>query len=345
MRFLRDAVSPWSEHAEVDAVGNLVATFGSGPRRVVLLGHADTAPGGWPVEVRGRQLHGRGAVDAKGSLCAMLVAASRLPPWQRARLTVQVIGAVEEEAASSRGARHAVEAYPAPELVVVGEPSGWDAITLGYKGRLAVRVRIERPEGHSARAEESAAEQVVTAWRHVRRWALASSARHTAAFDALQATLLDVRSESDGLAQRSEATIAFRLPPAWPPERVLDALRAVLSSSLASADATFEILAREVAHRSGRDGPLQRALRTAIRGEGGRPRHLVKTGTSDMNVVAPVWRVPIVAYGPGDAALDHTPDEHLDLDEYARAVRVLERTLESLAGHAASAQPHMPDRS
>jgi LysW-gamma-L-lysine carboxypeptidase len=55
-----------------------------------------------------------------------------------------------------------------------------------------------------------------------------------------------------------------------------------------------------------------------------------KTGTSDMNVVAPVWRCPIVAYGPGDAALDHTPDEHLRLPEYRSAISVLGRALADL---------------
>ena len=60
------------------------------------------------------------------------------------------------------------------------------------------------------------------------------------------------------------------------------------------------------------------------------PGFVLKTGTSDMNVVAPVWRCPIVAYGPGDSALDHTPHEHLSLDEYWRAITVLEAALRSL---------------
>ena len=60
------------------------------------------------------------------------------------------------------------------------------------------------------------------------------------------------------------------------------------------------------------------------------PGFVVKTGTSDMNVVAPVWQCPIVAYGPGDSALDHTPHEHLELDEYWTAVLVLERWLRLL---------------
>ena len=58
---------------------------------------------------------------------------------------------------------------------------------------------------------------------------------------------------------------------------------------------------------------------------------MLKTGTSDMNVVAPVWQCPIVAYGPGDSALDHTPNEHLPLDEYWKAVRVVEHMLRVFA--------------
>jgi LysW-gamma-L-lysine carboxypeptidase len=42
-----------------------------------------------------------------------------------------------------------------------------------------------------------------------------------------------------------------------------------------------------------------------------------------MNVVGPLWRCPILAYGPGDSALDHTPQEHILLDEYWKAVQVV----------------------
>jgi LysW-gamma-L-lysine carboxypeptidase len=50
-----------------------------------------------------------------------------------------------------------------------------------------------------------------------------------------------------------------------------------------------------------------------------------------MNVVAPIWKCPVVAYGPGDSSLDHTPNEHLELDEYWKAVNVLEHTLRLFA--------------
>jgi LysW-gamma-L-lysine carboxypeptidase len=38
-----------------------------------------------------------------------------------------------------------------------------------------------------------------------------------------------------------------------------------------------------------------------------------------------------VVYGPGDSALDHTPAEHISLEEYARSVKVLCHALRSLA--------------
>ena len=49
-----------------------------------------------------------------------------------------------------------------------------------------------------------------------------------------------------------------------------------------------------------------------------------------MTVVGPVWNCPMVTYGPGDASLDHTPVERLDLDDYGRAIHVLRDVLVSL---------------
>jgi LysW-gamma-L-lysine carboxypeptidase len=43
-----------------------------------------------------------------------------------------------------------------------------------------------------------------------------------------------------------------------------------------------------------------------------------------------VWRCPMVAYGPGDSKLDHTPQEHVVIEEYLAAIRVLTSVLECL---------------
>jgi LysW-gamma-L-lysine carboxypeptidase len=50
-----------------------------------------------------------------------------------------------------------------------------------------------------------------------------------------------------------------------------------------------------------------------------------------MNVVAPAWGTPIVAYGPGDSSLDHTPDEHINVSDYMRAIGILTSAIAQLS--------------
>src|SRR5947199_10853101 len=86
----------------------------------------------------------------------------------------------------------------------------------------------------------------------------------------------------------------------------------------------------EVAYRGEKNTALVRAFNNAIRDEGGKPGYVFKTGTSDMNIVGPIWNCPILAYGPGDSALDHTPEEHVPIDQWRRGVDVLEGALRTL---------------
>jgi len=97
------------DEAFVDEAGNPVGIWGRGPRKIVLLGHIDTVPGHIPVRQEVDLLYGRGSVDAKGPLACFVSAVARLPKSDTCRQVV--IGAVEEEAASSKGARHVIGRY------------------------------------------------------------------------------------------------------------------------------------------------------------------------------------------------------------------------------------------
>ncbi|MEX2542859.1 MAG: [LysW]-lysine hydrolase [Trueperaceae bacterium] len=315
----------------VDDSGSAVCQVGKGPLHVMFLGHIDTVPGKIEVRVEDGRLYGRGTVDAKGPFCAAVAAASRLSGAARAALTVTLIGATEEEASSSRGARYALRSHRRPDLLIIGEPSGWDAITLGYKGRLVVKGTVIKACHHSAGSESSAAEDAIAAWNAVVAWAGELNRGVDGIFDLVQATLQHIESDDDGLEQRCRFTIGLRLPPALPP----DAARSGLTAAL-SGVARVEFAGAEPPYRGPRDTALTRAFRIAIRQHGGVPRFKVKTGTSDMNVVAPHWGVPTVAYGPGDSSLDHTPDEHVEIADLRRAGDVLLSVFERLATLPAS---------
>ena len=290
--------------------------------RVLLLGHMDTVPGEMPVRREGDLLYGRGAVDAKGPLAAFILAAARATVPEGARLVV--VGAVEEEAATSAGARHLLDRY-APEMVVIGEPSGWDRVTLGYKGRLLIDYSVALDTAHSARSEETACERAVGFWLWVQEFARAyGDDGGDRRFERLDCALRKMSSGGDGLQEWAALEIALRLPVGFPVEGFRERANA------AAAEASLGFRGYEAAFRGEKNTALVRALLSAIRAEGGQPRFTVKTGTSDMNVVGPAWGCPIVAYGPGDSDLDHTPDEHIEVAEFQRGISVLTCVLDDL---------------
>lgn len=314
--------------AYVDEAGNSVGEVGSGHRTIVLLGHMDTVPGHIPVRVEDGSLYGRGSVDAKGPL-ATFMAATALMAQSLHHLRIIVVGAVEEEATTSKGARHICERMleeGVPEACVIGEPSGWDRITLGYKGRLLADFWAEQPGGHTAGPQDGICESAVNWWLAVKSLAEQFNGDKSSLFAQLHPSLRRLHSETDGLTERVEALIGLRVPPGYE----LDRLQSEVKAAAEVAGGTAQTYGGELPYRAAKNTPLARAFIAAIRAQEGRPRFKVKTGTSDMNVVGPAWGCPIVAYGPGDSRLDHTPDEHLKIAEYMRSIEVLSQVLRRL---------------
>jgi [amino group carrier protein]-lysine/ornithine hydrolase len=312
--------------ARRDGAGNAVGILhppaggqaGTSPRELVLLGHIDTVSGHPPVTRRDDRLYGRGAVDAKGPLAAFATAAAMAgarPGWR-----ITVVGAVEEEAATSKGARH-IARTRTPDMAIVGEPTGWQKIALGYKGRLLADLAVVRPMSHRAGPQASAPEMAIAYWNSVATRLSEINAGWERIWDQVQGTVRGFDSSDDGLEETARLAMGFRLPLHVTPEQLQHHLRELANGH------RLRFHAEEVAFRAEKNTALVRALLGAVRAHGGDPGFVVKTGTSDMNVVGPLWRCPIATYGPGDSALDHTPDEHVDLAEWRSGAAVLAETI------------------
>jgi LysW-gamma-L-lysine carboxypeptidase len=321
--YLAEAMGAYGLRAEVDAAGNAVGTIGEGERELLLLGHIDTVPGEIAVRREGHLLHGRGAVDAKGPLAAFAVAAARAGALPGLRVTV--VGAVEEEAATSKGAYYIVGHHPRPAAAIIGEPSAWDRVTLGYKGRLLIEYERTQPMAHSAGQGHGVCEEAVAFWNELAHWCAGYNADREGRFATADPSLRSIHSESDGLYERVAMTIGVRLPPEIDVPALVDALDAWAD------EARVTTRGFEQPYRASRRTPLTSAFLATIRAAGGTPAFVNKTGTSDMNVLGAHWDCPLVAYGPGDSSLDHTPQEHIDLDEYLRSIDVLEAVIRRMA--------------
>jgi len=211
---------------------------------------------------------------------------------------------------------------------------------------------------HSAGPDASVAEVVIDLWNWVRTHAGTANAGVEKPFDQLTPSLRRfVTANEEGLIDTVDAQFAWRLPMGVD---AIELVRQLLAWAADHVHATGEVPVTALGHGPGSDAPitiagprtslefafrgweqpwrsdrqnaLVRSFLAGIRGvePAAQPGFVVKTGTSDMNVVAPIWQCPIVAYGPGDSGLDHTPHEHLELDDYWYAVRILEATLRQL---------------
>ena len=308
--------------AHRDAAGNAVGVLEDPEplehdlrtREIVLLGHIDTVDGFPRVAQRDGKLFGRGAVDAKGPLAAFATAAARVGP--RPGWRIVVVGAVEEESTTSKGARY-VAGRRQPDLAIIGEPAGWQRVALGYKGRVLADVTVQRILSHTAGPAASAPEIAVAYWNRVSAAVTQLNNGQQKVWDQLQASLRRFASSDDGLVETAEMLLGFRLPLHVSPDQVKSLLVSL------DGDAGLRFRGEDPAYRADKNTPLVHAFLAAVREQGGEPGFVVKTGTCDMNVVGPVWRCPLLAYGPGDSSLDHTPKEHVEIAEWQRGVEVL----------------------
>jgi LysW-gamma-L-lysine carboxypeptidase len=319
----------------IDEVGNVRAPADDD---LLLTSHIDTVPGDIPVRIEevppaeaahggesevvadteaGEEiLWGRGSVDAKGPLAAMAVAA--------VRTGASFVGVVGEEK-DSLGARHLVEDRDAdPDAVINGEPSGWDGITLGYRGLLGGAYVATSESGHSSRPENNAIQDAMDWWARVEEefghdeW--------VPVFERVtcKPTRFDGGVSDDGLSVEATLDVQLRVPP----EYTTDEVRELADGRLDAGTVNWNDRVEPVMMNPRNE--VARAFRGAIRRAGGDPRLLRKTGTSDMNVYAQSWDCPMATYGPGNSDLDHAPNEHLVLSEYDRAVGVLEDVADTL---------------
>ena len=295
--------------AHADAAGNGIARIGNGRPSILFLGHIDTVEGRLPVRLDGGRLHGRGACDAKGALAAALVAAHRHDgPGE-----IVVVGAVGEER-DSWGTRHLLP-RTRPDFLIVGEPSGWDGVTIGYKGNLSLVLRLDGERAHLSSPAATTVETGLTFIERLRGFCDAHAG--PTPFHSLTMKTRSINTTQEGSAEHVKIGLNLRLPPGIDVDDVLsfiDGNRGAIEWETVDASKAIEVDSRN---------DVVRALCAGIRKQGSRPTLLRKLGTSDLNLAAPAWGCPAAAYGPGDSHLDHTDGENVDVGELRRSIEVL----------------------
>ncbi len=134
----------------------------AGSRHFAFAGHLDVVPPGegWTTapfapERRGALLHGRGAVDMKGAVAAMVAAVADVPAHAG---TISFVITGDEEGPALHGTRALIARMRArgdlPDLCLVGEPTSTlrlgDMAKIGRRGSVNIWLEVQGTQGHVA---------------------------------------------------------------------------------------------------------------------------------------------------------------------------------------------------
>ena len=317
----------------IDEVGNVMATIGSGEPRIMLCGHMDTVPGKIKVRKEGDKLYGRGASDAKAPLMAMMLAAALN---QKDIGTIIFVGAVDEEG-NATGVKNLVKQKLEVDYAVFGEPSGTKQVTIAYKGRLAINLRVNVKDSAHASAPwlaRNAIEESAIFTQELKK-ELESNQDDKSKGMMLTATLTEIKGgDSHNVTPKEcRTTMDIRIPVdkncRMVEQQIAECVKKIAKKR--DVEAFYSILDETEPFEAPHNSPLVRAFTLSILDvEKARPTLIRKTGTGDMNVIGSQWKIPVVTYGPGYPHASHTINESVSVEEYLRGIEILKKMFQHL---------------
>jgi len=320
--------------------GNITAHVGNGAPSLLFNSHMDTVPHGDPalwtagagaldgVERDGR-LYGRGSVDAKGCLAAMIAAYEALALSGDMRRGSLMLSAVCFEENGGWGTRADVERGLQADAAVVGEPTNL-LPKLGHRGAMRFEIEAVGKAAHSASPEEG-------------RNAIADMAAVVLALEQMEQHL-DSRRDPI-LRQRPNLTVTMidggvagnvvpgschivvdrRVLPSEREEDVDAEMDAVIQAVATARGATIKV--HRLRFNPGCAITTTEPIWTTIQ----RVVHDVTGATSpadgffaccDMSYLWNLGHIPTVIFGPGEEAMCHKANEGLKVDDLYTAATV-----------------------
>lgn len=334
--FIAEEMKKLGFQVKLDSVGNVIGEIGRGKTVILLCGHMDTVTGFIPVQNRNNHLYGRGAVDAKASLAAMIVASSSLSALENS-VKILVACVVDEEG-TSKGVKNLLKEGITADYAIFGEPSGVEKITIGYKGDLRLKITCKTKTGHSAAnmLYKNAIEKAFEVWKEIQKIHFPLE-KPESPFYSLTSSLTKIEGGKGNSTIPSKCTIHvdMRVPPQLTVAQVFEEVcRTIERYKKANPEASIKVSLKDSVEpfETTPNSPLVQAFSHSIR-EVIRKNAMItrKTGTGDMNIFGRTVSIPVVTYGPGDPTLSHTENEHIDVAEYLDSIEVYRKAINNIA--------------
>ncbi|AUI49547.1 succinyl-diaminopimelate desuccinylase [Arthrobacter crystallopoietes] len=294
--------------------------------RVILAGHLDTVPlpltagsrGTVPSSWDGEVLYGRGTTDMKGGVAVQLALAARLA--DPARDVTYVFYDHEEVEASLSGLGRLVVNYPEllqGDFAILLEPTD-GTVEGGCNGTSRFEVTTVGKAAHSARAWMGqnaihAAAEILTRLRDHEPATVAVDGLEYR--ESLNAVKIHGGTAGNVIPDRTVVEINYRFAPDKTPDDAEAYVRNLLDG--------FSVIRTDAA-AGARPGLNHPAAADFVAAVGAEPKP--KYGWTDVARFSALG-IPAVNFGPGDALLAHTDNEHVPAEAIRECFRALDRWL------------------
>jgi len=350
------------DEVRIDGLGSVIGRIGSGPRVIAFDGHFDTVyPGDlsqWTFDpfqpkVEDGKVWGRGTVDQKGGVAAMIHAARIIREFGlNDQFTIYFTATVMEEDCDGLCWQYLIaEEKLRPEFVVITEPTNMN-IYRGHRGRMEIQVDAKGRSCHG-----SAPERGDNAIYKIARIALEiEKLNERLAFDPFlgkgTVTISEVRSSSpsqcavaDGASLHLDRRLTLGETKESATAEVRDAARragcpdaAVKVLDYAEKAYTGKIYPTEKYFPTWRleeSSPYLRHAREAYAGVFGKEPFVDKwTFSTNGIAIAGMHGIPCLGLGPGNEVYAHAVNEACPVEHLSGAVAFYAGLVASLCGKA-----------
>ncbi|MHA1895047.1 MAG: M20/M25/M40 family metallo-hydrolase [Candidatus Helarchaeota archaeon] len=333
IKFIKNFLEKNEIKTKIDSVGNVIAEIGSGSETLILSSHVDTVPGKIQVLEKDGMIFGRGAVDDKGTTAAMILS---LLEFKKIKLKkkIKYIGIVEEET-SLRGMKPFIKNKLKADAAIFGEPTN-NKIAIAYKGRLHYDISLINLEGtkHPANMNDdnNPILLVYYLWNEIDKIFKEKFKGKTPFFSVIpNITVIKTQNNSNVIPAKCDFSIDIRIPPGISLETIKDQLIKIFKEFQENfpIKIKFKIVSEIPGYRIDKNEKIVKIAKKAVDNAfGTKQKFIRKTGTNFMNVFGGVLSIPTISIGPGNPKLEHTVDEHIEVQEFMQAIKIYKNIIE-----------------
>jgi len=334
---------------------NIIAAYkGKGGGKTLLLnGHVDTVPA-YEMEfppfegfLSDGYLHGRGAVDMKGAVAAMMMS---LVVCKRANLPLAgdlIVTAVVGEEGKSEGTEALVLEGLKADGAIVGEPSNFD-YAIGHRGLEWIELTVYGKIAHSGVAEKgiNAISHAARLIQALEREVISKLKERTNPYTGpsiLNFGRIEGGTQPSTVADSCKIQIDRRYVPEETVEQVIGEIQAVIDK-LSAEDPQFQakltLMPENVMNRlhhvpmlTDPDHEIVTTLAGVVEEVTGRkPEVSTKRGWTDGGLLSHYLGIPTVICGPGDISYSHSKNERIAVAQLVQAVEIYVQTAMRFCG-------------